>query len=251
VIRALVVDDEWLAIEALASLLERSGRVEILGYAADGEAALQLASAKSPDVIFLDISMPGMSGLATAARLRANAAATVVFVTAHDHYATEAFDLAVVDYVLKPVEEDRLERALDRVEEHVSRHLPRTSAATGFWVPTRGGMAHLPMVSIRRVDADRDYVHLVTHERSFMLREPISAIEERLDPTQFLRVHRSTILRTSDIAWLKKLGAGAWAAVTHNHEIVRIGRSHLAQVRAACEGDASVRALGAGEGGRR
>jgi two-component system response regulator AlgR len=249
--RALVVDDEWLAIEALTSLLERGGRVEIAGHASDGETALQLVNAKSPDLIFLDISMPGMSGLATAARLKAHGTGpAVVFVTAHDHYATEAFDLAVVDYVLKPVEEDRLERALDRVEEHSSRHIPSKSAATGFWVPTRGGMMHLPTSSIRRVEADRDYVHLLTQDRSFMLREPISAIEARLDSRQFLRVHRSTILRAGDIAWLKNLGAGAWAAVTHGRETFRIGRSHLAQVRAACESEAAASVVGTGKGDR-
>lgn len=234
--RALIVDDEPLAIEGLERLCERSGLVRVVATATDGAAALRLAAAHTPDAVFLDIGMPGLGGLAVTERLmRAAQPPLVVLVTAYDHFATEAFDLAVADYVLKPVEAARLNRAIERVDGLVSARSAGEAAPAGaedFWAPSRGGMVRVPASAIRRVEAERDYVRLCVETASYLVRRPISAIEARLDPRLFLRIHRSIIVRCDDIRELRRLGSGAWAVVDVAGRESRIGRSYLAQVRA-------------------
>ncbi len=227
----IIVDDEPLAIEALRRFCERTGRVRIVGEATDGALGISLAAAVRPDAVFLDIGMPGLSGLDVAARFATfSPKPLIVFVTAFDHFATQAYDLSVVDYVLKPLDPKRLGRAVERIAERLAeRQTP--AAAEEFWVPSRGGMARIAPSSIRRIDAERDYVRLVVGERSYLLREPISAIEARLDQGSFLRIHRSTILRIDTITGLQHLGAGAWAALDDTGQVNRIGRSYLARVR--------------------
>lgn len=228
---AIIVDDEPLAIEALRRFCGRSRRVRILGEAADGAAGLHLAETARPDAVFLDIGLPGLSGLDVAARIAGSSPRPlVVFVTAFDHFATQAYDLSVVDYVLKPLDPKRLDRAIERIAERLSESQPST-AADEFWVPSRGGMARIASSSIRRVDAERDYVRILAHERSYLLRETISAIEARLDHTRFVRIHRSTILRSDTISGLRHLGAGAWAALDETGQASRIGQKYLARVR--------------------
>ena len=227
---AIIIDDEPLAIEALRRFCERSGRVRIVGEAADGVGGLALAGTARPDTVFLDIGMPGLSGLDVAARFAGySPRPLVVFVTAFDHFATQAYDLSVVDYVLKPLDPKRFDRAIERVAERLGERQP--AAAEEFWVPSRGGMARIGSSSIRRVDAERDYVRLVVGDRSYLLREPISAIEARLDHALFVRIHRSTILRSDTITGLRHLGAGAWATLDDAGQASRIGRSYLARVR--------------------
>jgi len=234
--RAIIVDDEPLAIDGLRKLCERTGLADIVGSATDGAAALQMVEAERPDAIFLDIGMPGLSGIAVTERLMRTARPPlVVFVTAYDHFATEAFDLAVVDYVLKPVEAARLARAIERIASQLA--IRRADAAPDgsveeFWAPSRGGMVRVPVSAIRRIDAERDYVRLGVESTSYLLRQPISAIESRLDPNRFLRVHRSTIVRMDCIGELRHLGSGAWAVVDAGGRAARIGRSYLARVRA-------------------
>ena len=155
----------------------------------------------------------------------------VVLVTAFDHFATQAFDLSVVDYVLKPLEPARFTRAIDRVDQLAAGTPSVLPSTDSFWVPSRGGMVRIAAEAIRRIDAERDYVRLSVDERSFLLREPISAIEARIDPALFVRIHRSAIVRAGTIKGLRHLGAGAWAAVDDAGVASRIGRSYLARVR--------------------
>ncbi len=231
-LRAIVIDDEPLAIEALRRFCERGGRVKVAGEATDGAAGLELARTILPDVVFLDIGMPGLDGLEVAARLaKLEPRPFVIFVTAFDHFATQAFDLSVTDYILKPLEPLRFERALARIERLMPAEPSAWAPSEEFWVPSRGGMVRIAATSIDRVEAERDYVRLRVGERSYLLREPISAIEARLDPQIFVRVHRSTILRSDTIKGLTHLGSGAWAAVDGKEHVARIGRSYLARVR--------------------
>ena len=235
VFRALIVDDEPPAIEGLAHLCERSSVVQVVGAAADGATALRLVETHAPDAVFLDIGMPGLGGLAVTERLmNAPRPPLVVLVTAYDHFATEAFDLAVADYVLKPVEAARLTRAIQRIDTLVAARRAgeaRPAGTEDFWAPSRGGMVRVPVAAIRRVDAERDYVRLCVVAASYLVRRPISAIEARLDPRRFLRIHRSTIVRCDDIRELRHLGSGAWAVVDSAGREARIGRSYLPQVR--------------------
>lgn len=229
---AILVDDEPLAVEGLRRFCDRDGRVRVVGDAADGEAALKLAAAAMPDAVFLDIGMPGLNGLQVAAGLAALPVPPLVaFVTAFDHYATQAFDLAIVDYVLKPIEPSRLDRAIHRIASMIQPDATTEPSEPDFWVPSRGGMVRVATSSVDRIDAERDYVRILAEGRSYLLRASLSAIEERLDRRRFVRVHRSTIIRIDSIVGLDHLGNGAWTAVGTDGAAIRIGRRHLAEVR--------------------
>lgn len=227
--RALIVDDEPLAREGLRRICDRDGRVDVIDSVGDGETALQVIQATTPDAVFLDIGMPGLGGMEIAARLQAGACRpAIVFVTAYDHFAAEAFDLAVVDYVLKPVERARLGRAIDRVAAAIGE---RTTAADAFWAPHRGSLVRVPLTTIESVEAEGDYVRLSTSSAMYLMRQSMAVMAARLPPALFLRVHRSTIVRRDRVVEFRHLGAGVWAAIDRNGRAFRVGRSYLPAVR--------------------
>ena len=236
-LRTMIVDDEPLAIERMQVLCSELDGIAVVGTASDGEGALRLAEKLKPDLLLLDMTMPGMDGLAVA-RKAANSdnPPAVIFVTAHDNFAVEAFDLDAVDYVLKPVAADRLARAIERA-------LGRRAEATGpaeqaplwleeFWVPDKSELLRIDAKSVYRIDAERDYVRLHTPERAYMLLQTIAGLEEKLDPEKFIRIHRSTILRRDYIRGLRHEGLGVWCAELADGEALRIGRTYLRQVKA-------------------
>ena len=238
-LRTLIVDDEPLAIERMQVLCAEIPGIAVVGTASDGNAALVLAQKLRPDLLMLDMTMPGMDGLTVARRVTAQMEAgelapAVIFVTAHDNFAVEAFDLDAVDYVLKPVGADRLARAIERA-------LARRNQAgiegeqrwlEEFWVPDRSELLRIEAASVSRIDAERDYVRLHTEGRSYMLLQTIAGLEERLDPERFIRIHRSTILRRDFIKGLRHEGLGVWCAELADGETLRIGRTYLRKVKA-------------------
>jgi two-component system response regulator AlgR len=236
-LRALIVDDEPLAIERLQILCARLDGVSLVGTASDGAAALRLVEALAPDLLFLDISMPGLTGLDVAHALRASGAPlpSIVFVTAHDSFAVAAFDAEACDYLLKPVSADRLERAVERARSRASDTPPRSGNGhlSEFWVPNRGGLVRVRAADVERIEAERDYMRLHVGTRSWLIHETISNLEARLDPAQFLRLHRSTIVRQDRIVRLSHDGQGNWAAELADGHVARIGRTYLASVRSA------------------
>ncbi|WP_419728980.1 LytR/AlgR family response regulator transcription factor [Lichenicola sp.] len=158
-LRTLVVDDEPLAVERLQVLCARLDAVELVGAASDGEAALRLIEALSPDLILLDISMPGLDGLAVARALeRRPVRPALVFCTAFDQFAVSAFDVAASDYLLKPVELERLAKAVARVSD-AAPAVGRTTSSPWveeLWVPHRSEMIRLSVAEIDRIEAERD-----------------------------------------------------------------------------------------------
>jgi two-component system, LytTR family, response regulator AlgR len=237
-LRVLIVDDEPLAVERLQVICAGISGLSIAGTAADGAAALRLVEALSPDLLLLDMTMPGLDGLAVARALgrQANPPA-VVFVTAHDGFALEAFDLDAVDYVLKPVAPERLERAIGRAVARRSAR-PRIPSAwiSEFWVPHRSELLRIAAADVTRIDAERDYVRLHVGgvgdgSRSYLLLHTVSRLEERLDPVMFIRIHRSIILRRDRIIGLRHDGLGVWSAELDDGSALRIGRTYLAKVK--------------------
>lgn len=233
-LRTLIVDDEPLALERMQVLCRDLPEVEVAGTALDGAEALRLIGALSPDLILLDMTMPEIDGLGVARSLaRADNPPAVVFVTAHDNFAVEAFDLEAVDYVLKPVTRERLERAVARaLARRGARAIEKSDWLTEFWVPYRSELLRIAAADVDRIDAERDYVRLHVAERSYLLLQTVSGLEARLDPEAFIRLHRSTILRRDRIAGLRHDGLGVWSAELTDGSAVRIGRTYLARAKA-------------------
>lgn len=233
-LRTLIVDDEPLALERMQVICNKLSHIEVVGTAADGAEAMEMIKAQDPDLILLDMTMPEVDGLSVARALaKQDDRPAVVFVTAHDNYAVEAFDLDAVDYVLKPVKPERLERAIQRA-------LARRGETGGqeskwldeLWIPHRSELIRIDTDEVSRIDAERDYVRLHIDDRSYLLLQTIAGLEKRLDPAKFIRIHRSTILRKDRIKGLRHDGLGVWSAELEDGEGLRIGRTYLPKVKA-------------------
>lgn len=241
-LRTLIVDDEPLAVERIQLLCADIADVQLVGTASDGAAALRLVEALTPDLILLDISMPDVDGMSVArsiARQWDHARGlppAIIFVTAFDGFAVEAFDLSAVDYLLKPVAAERLARAVGRVRDRRALYAapaePASAYVSEFWVPNRNEMVRVAVGDIDRIDAERDYVRLHSAGRSFLLHHTMAGLDARLDPAMFIRLHRSVIVRRERIKSLGHDRAGAWHAELVNGDMVRIGRTYLPAAKA-------------------
>ncbi len=234
-LRTIIVDDEPLAIERLQILCAQIDDLDLIGTAADGASALRLSESLKPDLILLDITMPIMDGIETAKSLsKLPNKPSVIFITAFDNFALEAFDLDVVDYVLKPVAMERLKRAITRVvqsRDNGAKAPEKSDYAQEFWVSHRNELIRIAALDIDHIEAERDYMRLHVGDRSYLLHQTISSLEERLDPAMFQRIHRSHILRKDTITGLRHEGGGVWHILLSNGESLRIGRKYLADVK--------------------
>src|SRR5436190_6197760 len=236
-LRVMVVDDEPLAVERLQLLLARCEGVSLVATANDGEGALRIAEAVTPDVVLLDIAMPGMDGIDVARALsESDVDPAVVFVTAFDNFAVAAFDVAAIDYLMKPVDPERLERAIERVRGHLAGGRerggkPGSAHVEEFWVPDHTGLVRISASDIHRVTAERDYMRLHVGSRSWLIHRTIAKLEQDLDPAMFIRVHRSVILRRDTITGLYRDDAGHWTARLSDGGEQRIGRSYVDDVK--------------------
>lgn len=236
-LRTLIADDEPLAVERIQLLCSEVPGVALAGTASDGGSAIRLAQALCPDLILLDIAMPDGDGISVARRISEEwdkakgPPPAIIFVTAFDGFAVEAFDLSAVDYLLKPVSTERLARAIDRVRERRAIYAeptqPKTDYVKEFWVPHRSEMVRVAASDIERIDAERDYVRLHSGGRNYLLHHTMTGLDTRLDPDMFIRLHRSVIVRRDRIRSLGHDRAGAWHAELADGETVRIGRTYL------------------------
>ncbi|XUU61414.1 LytR/AlgR family response regulator transcription factor [Erythrobacter sp. HA6-11] len=237
-LRTLIVDDEPLAVERIQVICADIKKISVVGTASDGAAALRLIEALTPDLVLLDMTMPELDGLGVARALgKVDNPPAVIFVTAHDDFAVEAFDLEAIDYVLKPVASDRLARAIERAVARRGEMREKASEwLEELWVPHRSELLRIAVSEVSRIDAERDYVrlHVGTHEapRSYLLLQTIAGLEERLNPAEFIRIHRSTILRKEGIRGLRHDGLGVWSVELDDGDALRIGRTYLPKVKA-------------------
>jgi DNA-binding LytR/AlgR family response regulator len=248
-IRTVIVDDEPLAIERLRLALHEIEGVEVVGHARDGTAAIGAIRDARPDLVLMDIRMPGLNGIEVAEALNENDEAHVVFVTAYTRFAPQAFDVEAVDYLVKPVEFDRLRIAVDRVRERMAdREAVREAAAIKaandspaagaprhkqeLWVRRRGRSIRVPVEAVHRLEAEADYVRLHTHNDSFLLRGSMGEMERALDPKAFVRVHRSHMVRIDHVTRIDRCDQGATVLRLDSGEEVPISRRLKAQVKA-------------------
>lgn len=198
----LVVDDEPPIRAELSYLLRQDARIGVIDEAGGAAEAIEKVLELHPDVLFLDIQMPGASGVKVADTLQnLKNPPVLVFVTAFSEYAAEAFELDAVDYVLKPVETDRLERALAKVEQALAARRPAASAAQvhRVQVERNGQRTFIPVADISYFEAKADYSTAHTSSGSYLVNESVSTIEERYRGDGFLRVHRSYVVNLDDV----------------------------------------------------
>ena len=250
-LRVLVVDDEPLGRQRLLELLE-SADVEVVGTAADGAQAVESIRALKPDVVFLDVQMPRMSGLEVVREVGPTVMPVTVFVTAFDAYAINAFDLSAVDYLVKPFRDERFREALSRARERAqSKNVvrlheqllslvqsgsatvapPNTDSPPPYLeriaVQMRGKVRVVRVPEIDYITASGPYVDLHVANHRFAIRESLQKLSEKLDPAMFLRIHRSTIVRLDLIDTLLRHEGSEYEVQLKNGIRLRVGRSRL------------------------
>ena len=217
--RALIVDDEPLARRGVILRLGKHKDVEVVGECGDGESAVQRILELSPDVVFLDVQMPGMDGFEVLRALPSGNLPAVVFLTAYEQHAVRAFEVHALDYLLKPVDDERFAAAVERVRQRMSassrmkmadRLIQMLEQTTGkyvsrFTVKTGTRIQVVPVDDILWIGAAGDYAELHAGNRAHLLRETMSVLEEKLDPAKFMRIHRSRIVRSDGIVELNSI----------------------------------------------
>jgi two-component system response regulator AlgR len=238
-LRLLIADDEPLAAERLQLLLAQCDGVDLVGTASDGEGAVRMADALSPDLLLLDIEMPGLDGIDVARALAARQPPpAIIFVTAFDQFAVAAFEVEAVDYLMKPVTPQRLGRALERARDHLTRR-ERAPAARAlaspqleeFWASDLSGLVRIAARDVDRVSAERDYMRLHVGRRSWLIHHSMNALEEGLDPELFVRLHRSAIVRKDFIAGFTRNASGRWISRLADGTEQPVGRLYTEKVR--------------------
>ena len=244
-VRVLVVDDEPLGRERVIELLRREPNVEIVGEASDGAAAVEAIRALRPNIVFLDVQMPRMNGLEVVRAIGAEHMPTTVFVTAFDKHALAAFDLAAVDYLVKPFDDERFEQAFRRarraatasdaavLRDQLLTLLQGTGGAPpekpGYLeriaVESRGKVRFVPVKDVDYIVASGPYAELYTGDRRFLIRESMQNLEDRLDPSKFMRVHRSAIVRLERVDVLHKGPGGDYEVQLKGGARLRVSRS--------------------------
>jgi two-component system LytT family response regulator len=256
-IRTLIVDDEALARRGIELRLREFSDVEIVAQCANGSEAIAAIAREQLDLMFLDIQMPGMSGFDVLSKVQHESLPIVVFVTAFDRYALDAFEAHALDYLLKPINERRLHTAMNRVRmlwqqrqaysqrEQMMRLLAAHVGAKSIdetsidakrpypeFIPIRddAGTERLPVESIDWVDAAGDYMCIHANGRTYVLRETMKALEHTLDPQTFQRVHRSTIVNLKRVRRLRPHTNGEYFLTLVDGQELKLSRTYRDRV---------------------
>jgi len=258
-VRVLIVDDEPLARQRIEDMLHDAPGIEVVGQRDDGPAAVEAIRSLSPDLVFLDVQMPGMTGLEVVREVGVEHMPLTIFVTAYDRHALEAFEVAAMDYLVKPFDDERFEQALSRarrvielrevdrlrsrllsvlqggsdgVERRAAPPPPTAAEARSEYmqripVEMRGKVRVVPVGEIDFIIASGPYAELYSGDRKYVIRESMQNLEDRLDPAQFIRVHRSVIARLDLIETLHKGAGGDYEVQLKSGRRLRVSRSRL------------------------
>lgn len=268
ILRILIVDDEALARQRLEDLLRHQENVEIVGMADNGESAINAIRTLKPDLVFLDVQMPGATGIDVIRTIGIQNMPATVFVTAYDQYALKAFDMAATDYLVKPFDDERFEQAfararrlieleeVDRLSEQLLAVLQGSSVgasateaapqASGTPIPTppggkqeyleriavetRGQVRVVPVGDIEYITASGPYAELHANGRAHVIRERMQMLEERLDPAKFFRIHRSAIVRLDQIETLLRDPGGDYGVKLRSGVQLSVSRNRVEQL---------------------
>jgi two-component system LytT family response regulator len=259
-IKTLIVDDEPLARQNLHVLLKDDPDIEIVGECGSGHEALRIIQAQQPDLLFLDIQMPEMNGFDVLKRIDLKRLPAIIFVTAFDQYALKAFEVHALDYLLKPFNDARFEKALrqakSQVEQREINNLSRKLFAlledrqdisqadkpeqpaflTRLMIKSASRVFFLKVDEIDWIEADDYYVKLHTGRKSHLLRETMNELEAKLEPEKFLRIHRSTIVNIDRIKELSPLFNGDYAVILQDGTELKMSRSRREHAQAVLQG---------------
>jgi two-component system, LytTR family, response regulator len=237
-IKAFIVDDEAPAREKLRLWLNDTQDFSVIGEFGDGLSAAKGLDERTSDVVFLDVQMPGLTGLELAAQLEPALAPLLVFVTAYDAHALAAFELNAVDYLLKPYDRDRFGRTLDRVRDRlklggsraaqVSSARAQTGVSDRLLVPTADGLRMIESASVHSLEADDNYVHVHTSGQCFVLRRTLHALLVQLGEQRFVRVHKSAAVNVTEIDSLTPLFKGDFEIRLRSGKLLRLSRRYAA-----------------------
>lgn len=252
-IKTLIVDDEPLARRNLRVLLEQDGQIEIVDECRNGHEAVKAINTHSPDLIFLDIQMPEMDGFDVLARVGPEQIQAIIFVTAFDQYALKAFEVHALDYLLKPFDDERFARALERAKSQISaseidklsqrllalledrkseRKGTDESYLTRLMIKTSTRMMLLKVDEIDFIEADGNYAKLHAGRKTHLLREKMNDLEGRLDPARFVRIHRSIIVNLDRIKEMQPHFNGDYIVVLDDGRQLRLSRSRRENLEA-------------------
>ncbi|WP_395345123.1 LytR/AlgR family response regulator transcription factor [Ningiella sp. W23] len=255
-LRAIIVDDEPLALSILRSKLIKNGQVDIIAACKNGREATEAALEMAPDVMFMDIQMPGIDGLSVVKRLQNDAVPLIIFTTAFDQYAIDAFDLYAVDYILKPIDQERIDRSIARAKERLSdqSHSSNKSGIVGaigeirkhhgredavpdtIWgsqvaqrkivIKERDEIVLLEQADISWMDAAGDYVCIHANNETYIKRSTLKELLSQLDPEHFKRVHRSTVVNLKYVEKVIPHTKGEYFLVLHADQKLKVSRNY-------------------------
>lgn len=247
-IRTLIAEDEPLARERIRSLLDEEPDIDVVAECGDGRAAVAAIREHEPDLVFLDVHMPELSGFEVIREVGADAMPPIIFVTAYDHFAVRAFDAHALDYVLKPFDEERFRTAVERARETLRRREPgpgldrrladlieglqKPRYLERLAVKAGGKIVLLRADEVSWIGAEGNYARLHVGRKSWLMRETMTALEGKLDPARFLRIHRSTIVAADAIAELEPLFQGDYVVVLRDGTRLTSSRGYRTNLQA-------------------
>lgn len=238
-LRVLIVDDEPLARAGVRARLDGHSDISVIGECGDGASALECLQTQSPDLIFIDVEMPGLSGLDVLEALSPEQRPLTVLLTAYEQFALRAFELRALDYLLKPVDDERFADALERARDTLALRrgelsgAPAPRHATRFEVRLGHRLRLVQASEIDWVEAQGDYAGLHANGQILLLRESLQRLASRLDPAQFVRVHRSTIVRLDRVTEMQALSNRDLLLRLRDGTVLRASRTYVDALRAA------------------
>jgi len=244
-IRTVVVDDERLARQKVRTLLAADPEIEIVGECANGIETIAAIRKQKPDLVLLDVEMPGANGFEVLHSLRGDRLPVVIFITAHDEYAVRAFEVEAVDYVMKPFDRRRFNDALRRAKRHMSdggddsearvlrllERMLKSKALDQFVVKARDRMFFVGVNDVDWIEAEGKYIRLHVNGGAHLVRESIGDVESRLDPRKFLRIHRATIVNVKRIHEMHRGFGGAMFVVLRDGTKLTMSRRYRTRIR--------------------